>query len=161
MNYLLEKYKDEEAKAKDFLEDKNTLQGRILALVEDIANQEEKIKDLRIHKVEVKNQINEFEILLDDSKVVDENLLNENARMKAQNTKLEEDTKVLLNNIEEINQKIELNAILNDIDINELKLLTQNNAVVQNSINTLMSKWDKVNSKLAEMEVKSKNKEEI
>ena len=160
MNYLLEKYKDEEAKAKDFLESKNELQGKILALVEDIANQEEKIKDLRINKVEVKNQINEFEVLIEDYAVIDENILQENARLKLANTKLEEDTKDLLVKIEEINQKIELNTILNDIDINELKMLTQNNAIVQNSINTLMSKWDKVNSKLAEIETKSKEKKE-
>ena len=46
--------------------------------------------------------------------------------------------------------------MLKDIDINELKSLTQNNAMVNNSINTLISKWDKVNSKLEEIEKKSK-----
>jgi hypothetical protein len=159
MNYLLEKYKDEEAKAKDFLEDKNTLQGRIVALNEDIANQIEKEKELRIHKVEVKNQINETETLLEEAIVVDENLLANNAQLKLSNTKLEEDTKDLLAKIEEINQKIELNTILNDIDLNELKMLTQNNAMVNNSINTLMAKWDKVNTKLAELENKKDKKD--
>ena len=160
MNYLLEKYKDEEAKAKDFLEDKNILQGKILALVEDIANQQEKVKEMCINKVEVKNSINEFEILIEDNKVIDEMLLVDNKRLKELNTKLEEDTKVLNYKIEELNQKIELNTILNDIDINELKMLTQNNAIVNNSINTLMSKWDKVNSKLLEMENKKGKPEE-
>jgi len=161
MNYLLEKYKDEEAKARDFLENKNELHGKILALAEDINNQQEKSKELKITKVELKNSIHEFEALIEDNKVIDENLLNENAKLKAANTKLEEDTKALLINIDEITQKIELNTILNDIDINELKMLTQNNAIVNNSINNLMAKWDKVNTKLMEIEKKDIKKDEF
>ena len=36
--------------------------------------------------------------------------------------------------------------------MNELKMLTQNNAVVNQSINLLMSKWDKVHTKLQQIE---------
>ena len=46
--------------------------------------------------------------------------------------------------------------MLKDIDIGELKMLTQNNAIVNNSINTLISKWDKVHAKLSEIEQKGK-----
>lgn len=42
-----------------------------------------------------------------------------------------------------------------DIDIGELKMLTQNNAIVNNSINTLITKWDKVHAKLSEIEQKN------
>jgi len=161
MNYLLEKYKDEEAKARDFLENKNELHQKIMALTEDINNQQEKLKELKITKVDLKNSIHEFETLIEDNKVIDENVLNENAKLKTANTKLEEDTKALLINIDEITQKIELNTILNDIDINELKMLTQNNAVVNNSINNLMAKWDKVNTKLMEIEKKDIKKDEF
>ena len=54
--------------------------------------------------------------------------------------------------IEELQQKIELNTILKDIDIGELKMLSQNNAMVNNSINNLISKWDKVQTKLHEIQ---------
>ena len=48
--------------------------------------------------------------------------------------------------------------MLKDIDIGELKMLTQNNAIVNNSINTLITKWDKVHAKLSEIEQKNQNK---
>ena len=51
-----------------------------------------------------------------------------------------------------IQQKIELNSLLKDIDLNELKMLTQNNAMVNSSLNTLMSRWDKVQSKMDEIQ---------
>ena len=43
-----------------------------------------------------------------------------------------------------------------DIDINELKMLSHNNAIVNSSINTLMGKWDKISTKLEEIN-KNKN----
>ena len=47
--------------------------------------------------------------------------------------------------------------MLKDIDVNELKVLSQNNAIVNNNINTLLSKWDKVHSKLVDIEKKQQN----
>jgi tetrahydromethanopterin S-methyltransferase subunit G len=72
----------------------------------------------------------------------------------------EKDIKDIKIKIDEIQQKIELNSMLKDIDINDLKMLTQNNAMVNNSINTLISKWDKVHSKLEEIEKKKEAQSE-
>ena len=72
----------------------------------------------------------------------------------------EKDIKDIKIKIDEIQQKIELNSMLKDIDINDLKMLTQNNTMVNNSINTLISKWDKVHSKLEEIEKKKEAQSE-
>ena len=83
-------------------------------------------------------------------------LVDENKKMSEENEKYEKDIKDLRVKIDEIQQKIELNSMLKDIDIGELKMLTQNNAIVNNSINTLITKWDKVHAKLSEIEKKPK-----
>ena len=85
-------------------------------------------------------------------------LVDENKKMSEENEKYEKDIKDLCVKIDEIQQKIELNSMLKDIDIGELKMLTQNNAIVNNSINTLITKWDKVHAKLSEIEQKNQNK---
>ena len=82
----------------------------------------------------------------------------ENKKTSEENEKYEKDIKDLRVKIDEIQQKIELNSMLKDIDIGELKMLTQNNAIVNNSINTLITKWDKVHAKLLEIEQKNQNK---
>ena len=47
--------------------------------------------------------------------------------------------------------------MLKDIDINELKVISRNNAIVNNNINELLNKWDKVHSKLVDIEKKQKD----
>jgi len=46
--------------------------------------------------------------------------------------------------------------ILKDVDLGELKMIAQNNNLVNNSINTLMGKWERVHTKLVEMENSNK-----
>jgi alcohol dehydrogenase class IV len=82
----------------------------------------------------------------------------ENEKIRFNSQRYETDIKALKNKLEELQQKIELNTILKDIDVGELKILSQNNAMVNNSINSLLSKWDKVQMKMQEMEARSSEK---
>ena len=84
-------------------------------------------------------------------------LIADNEKLRQENDELEQNIKKTRIDIEEIQQKIELNAMLKDIDINELKVLSQNNAIVNNNINNLLSKWDKVHSKLVDIEKKQQS----
>ena len=86
-----------------------------------------------------------------------------NEKFKKSSEKYEIEIKNIQTKTEEIQQKIELNSILKDIDLNELKMLSQNNAIVNQSINSLMSKWDKVQTKMKEIEEtdEQKNKNKI
>ena len=80
-----------------------------------------------------------------------------NEKLKQIADKNEVDIQNLNVKIEEFKQKIELNTILKDVDVSELKMLSQNNALVNNSINNLISKWDKVQTKLHEIEENQKS----
>ena len=81
-------------------------------------------------------------------------LIQENERLRNENDELEKNIKKTRIDTEEIQKKIELNAMLKDIDINELKVISRNNAIVNNNINELLNKWDKVHSKLVDIEKK-------
>lgn len=151
MGLLLEKFKQEEGNARELLEEKNSLQQKIAASYEVIENQKEAEAQAKRDLIDVRNQIDELETLVEEKQGIQNNIQNENERMKQTAGKYETEIKHLKKKMEEIKQKIELNSILKDIDISELKMLSQNNALVNNSINTLISKWDKVHSKLNEM----------
>ena len=94
---------------------------------------------------------------MNENKDILSELIQENERLRNENDELEQNIKKTRIDIEEIQQKIELNAMLKDIDVNELKVLSQNNVIVNNNINNLLSKWDKVHSKLVDLEKKQQN----
>ena len=157
MELLLTKYKDAEANARDLLEKKNKL-------LQDLALLDANIKEFKIQDSEIKEEIvktktdiNQTDDFLNSNKDILVDLIQENERLRNENDELEQNIKKTRIDIEEIQQKIELNAMLKDIDINELKVLSQNNAIVNNNINNLLSKWDKVHSKLVDIEKKQQN----
>jgi len=159
MNLLLNKFKQEEAKARELLEEKNSISQRIVLLNEVIENQSVKESETKRELIEVRNAIDEIKIIIEENSSNLSSISQENEKIRYNSEKYEIDIKVLKKKIEELQQKIELNTILRDIDINELKILSQNNAMVNNSINSLISKWDKVQNKLQEIEGKSQNNE--
>jgi len=154
MNKLLDKYRDEENQAKDMLEQKNQMIQNLKLLNTEITNSENLEQDQKIEIVELKNAIDQHNIMIEEEKVTLTAIVTENDKLKIQNEKLEAEIKILYKKTDEILQKIELNNLLKDIDINELKLLSQNNAVVNSSINSLIGKWDKIHSKLDELNKK-------
>ena len=156
MGLLLNKYKEEEATARNLLEEKNALMQKISNIKEDIDNQTDTEGKTKAEIIEVKNNINQLNELINDNTAQLEVLQTENNKLNEENEKYEKDIKDLRIKIDELQQKIELNSMLKDIDIGELKMLTQNNDIVNNSINNLISKWDKVHAKLSEIEQKEK-----
>ena len=160
MGLLLAKYKEKEAEARNLLEEKNTLLQKNAQLKETIDSEIDQDEQIKMEIIDVKNNINQLEDLISDSNNKLETLVDENNQFKMENEKYESDIKNLKIKIEEIQQKIELNTMLKDIDVNELKMLSQNNAIVNNNINNLISKWDKVHAKLEEIEKKDKENQE-
>ena len=158
MGLLLNKYKEEETIARNLLEEKNALMQKISSVKEDIDNQNDVEVKTKGEIIEVKDNINQLNEIINDNNAHLEVLVDENKKMSEENEKYEKDIKDSRVKIDEIQQKIELNSMLKDIDIGELKMLTQNNAIVNNSINTLITKWDKVHAKLSEIEQKNQNK---
>jgi hypothetical protein len=149
---LLSRFKDEEQLAKDLLDERTQLNTRLLALNEDISNQASLERDNKYSLIEMKNNIQETQIQIEDNKNQLDALADENEKLRRANAKFDHDIQGLRYKIDELKQKVELNAILKDVDIDELKLLTQNNALVSNSISTLVTKWDQAYSRLQELE---------
>jgi len=160
MGLLLTKYKEKETEARNLLEEKNSLLQKNSQLKDDLDNQIEQEEQIKMEIIDVKNNINQLEDLINDNNNKLEGLVDENNQFKMENEKYESDIKNLKIKIEELQQKIELNTMLKDIDVNELKMLSQNNAIVNNNINNLISKWDKVHAKLEEIEKKDKENQE-
>ena len=146
----------QEAKARELLEEKNGIQQKVLITNEDINQQSEKEKEISLSIIDCRNSIYDKKNQIEDEHLIFTNVAQENEYLRKENDKLEIDIKTTIKKIEEIQQKIELNNILKDVDLNELKMVTQNNALVNNSINALMNKWERVHSKLLEMESNNK-----
>jgi hypothetical protein len=151
-NLLLNRFKDEEQLAKDLLEERTGLNQKLIALNEDITTQGNLERDHKYTLIELKNNIQEAQIQIQDYKVDLDHVVKDNEKLRGANLKYEHDIMAIRFKMDELKQKVELNAILKDVDIDELKLLTQNNALVGNSISTLVSKWDQAYSRLQEME---------
>ena len=160
------KFLFEEEKERDkYLEENNRLNDEMDNLSKmNEERMKEAIKEYNIQDGEVKDQIvetktniNQTDDFLNENKDILSELIQENERLRNENDELEQNIKKTRIDIEEIQQKIELNAMLKDIDVNELKVLSQNNAIVNNNINNLLTKWDKVHSKLVDIEKKQQN----
>ena len=157
MELLLTKYKDAEANARALLEEKNKLLQELALLDANIKEEEIIFSEVKNELVETKTNINQTEDFINNNKDILVQLIADNEKLRQENDELEQNIKKTRIDIEEIQQKIELNAMLKDIDINELKVLSQNNAIVNNNINNLLSKWDKVHSKLVDIEKKQQS----
>ena len=125
MGLLLNKYKEEEATARNLLEEKNALMQKISNIKEDIDNQTDAEGKTKAEIIEVKNNINQLTELINDNTAQLEVLQTENQKLNEENEKYEKDIKELRIKIDELQQKIELNSMLKDIDIGELKMLVQ------------------------------------
>ena len=157
MELLLTKYKDSEASAKDLLEQKNKLLQDLSILNAKIKEDEIDDNQIKEEIIKTKTNINQTDDFLNSNKDILTDLIQENERLRNENDELEKNIKKTRVDIEEIQQKIELNAMLKDIDINELNIISHNNARVNSNINDILSRWDKVHSKLVDIEKKQQN----
>lgn len=152
MNSLLNLFKSVEKNARDLLDEKNELSQELARLIEEETNFEGRETSLNSDILNIKNETDELDLFTKEK--IDNNLKleEENKKYELDNQRLEEEIRINKINIEELKQKAQLNEMLRDVDINELKSLTQNNSLVNQSINQIMSKWDKVYAKLNEIE---------
>ena len=159
MELLLTKFKDVEANAKDLLEKKNKLLQDLRILNENINEENIIFSEIKKDIIDTKTNINQTDDYLNTNKEVLIELIQENEKLRNENDELEKNIRKTRIDVEEIQQKIELNAMLKDIDVNELKVISQNNVIVNKNINDLLSKWDKVHSKLVQIENKQQTKQ--
>lgn len=144
---LMGKIGDEESRSKVYLEEKLKLEQELLDMKEDLEkdlatkakNREELIK-LKVKKSQLESQ--------------NKQLISDEASFKEKNTKLDEKNKELdkknlklKKDIQDAIQKIEINDLLKEIDVEEIQLLAQNNKTMNNAMTNLITKWNVITQK--------------
>lgn len=152
MKKLLEQQKEEELRAKALMEEKANFPHKIYQLKEDNSKQREMIGVLRQEIIENENAIDNFES--ETARLVKESIsyAKENQEILEENHRMEEEIESFKEKIKELNKRIELNAVLKDVDLDELRSIAYNNTMVNTSINTIMSKFESISQKLQSFE---------
>lgn len=152
MNVFLTKFKESEKEARNQLEEKNMLQIQLSHLIEESDNSKIKRDQQKREIIEINNEIDEYNEGIKENNIKIKEIEENNEYLEFENERLEKELNENQFKLDEILQKIELNNILKDVDITELKMLTQNNTMINQNINHLMMKWDKVYNKLQKIE---------
>jgi hypothetical protein len=131
---------DEEMKSREILKEKLDLEEELIVINQELKEEQDKqafnreelirqrVKDSQLDSQAVMLKIESEQLDKDNT-----NLLEDNAIMEAKNAKLDKQVKVILN-------KIEVNNLLKEIDIEELKLIAQNNKNMNTSLDKMMIK---------------------
>ena len=138
----MEKIANEEQKSKDVLDEKLKLEQELVDLKEDLAkltdthaiNREELIK-LRVKNSQLDTQT----ALLTEE---DAQLSQDNQKLQDENAKLEKDNAELKHKISMTIQRIDINNLLKEIDIEEMQLLAKNNKQMNQAMENLITKWN-------------------
>lgn len=144
---LLERLKEEEAKAKEMLDAKINAEQESEVADEDAAA----IKNMRRQNREelIKMQIRESQLKSGNQRAADElaDLTEKNAALLKSNAEMEVKNETLDKQIVEIVQRVDLNTLLKEVDLEELKLLANSNTNMNMGFMQMLSKWEAINNK--------------
>lgn len=71
----------------------------------------------------------------------------ENERLFSDNERTSREIPDLKERISNVKQKIQLNEMLKEVDLDEIKMLRQNNMSVNSAISSLITRWETLESK--------------
>ena len=140
----MDRLNTEEAKARDMLEKKMQLQTQLMAMEDDVA------KSIEIYDVNrkdiIKKRVKKSELysLEDIQKDQLEKLVKTNEKVIRHNTDLEKENEELKKKITSTIQRVDINNLLKEVDVEDLKLLAQNNKQVNATIMSLVNKWQRL-----------------
>jgi len=117
------------------------IKGSIDAASKDSLGQQNEIKTER-YNIEILN--------VDFLKLKKElqELNKENSELEMENEAIARNLPELKKRIEDLRQKIQLNEILKEVDLEDMKMLKQNNMAVNTAITNLISRWENLESKI-------------
>jgi hypothetical protein len=141
----------EETRSKASLEEKLSFEQSLIILKEDLHKATDKNNQNRedLIRVKVKNSQldSQTEMLkVEDAQLTDSNdkLLKDNAELEAENTSLKVSISTTI-------QRIDINNLLKEIDIEELQLLARNNKQMNFAMENMMTKWSFIERTAATM----------
>jgi hypothetical protein len=140
----MERLKEEETKAKDMLDEKIKQQQNLTQLNEDLA--EGKALASRNREEMIKLQIRYSQLMSQDERLKgeDKSLAEENAFYVKKNVEFELDNAKLNKEIQQTIMKIDINSLLKEVDIEDLKLQAQTNKMMNSALHQLLGKWESI-----------------
>jgi hypothetical protein len=139
---MMERLKDEETKAKDMLDEKIRLQQVLNQANEDINEGKAMSTRNREEIIKLQIRLSQFKSLEEKMNEELETYQKENAFYIEKNKEFEIEIDELNQEISETIQKIDINSLLKEIDIEDLRLLAQNNKMMNSALNNLIGKWE-------------------
>ena len=139
---MMEKISNEESMSKDVLDEKLKQEQELIDLKEELAKLTEKHSHNReeLIKQRVKNsQLDSQRRTLDEE---EQHLTLENQRLIEENEAMEKENLELKQKIQQTIERIDINNLLKEIDIEELQLLAKNNKQMNFAMENLITKWN-------------------
>ncbi len=142
---LMERLKEEEINGKNMLDEKIKLQQELNLLTESLAE----IKGIQFrNRQEIitlnikKSQLEALEGRQDEEL---KKVHKENEEYIKKNQEFEKENEGLNTEIATTIQKIDINSLLKEIDVEDMRLLAQNNKNMNMALHNLISKWETIN----------------
>ena len=141
---LMERLKEEETKAKDMLDEKIKQQQQLTQDNVDLSeaklvaekNKEDIIK-MRIRLSQLISQEEKMKEELEKLKKENEFYVKRNAEFEQENAELQKEIALTI-------QKIDINSLLKEIDIEDMRLLAQSNKQMNQALHSLINKWETI-----------------
>ena len=135
---------EEENKAKDMLDEKIKLQQSLMQLTEDLNDARALAARHREEIIKLQIKFSQLQTLEEKSKVEVQNLLEENDFYQKKNAEFEAENEKLNMEIMAYIQKIDINNLLKEVDIEDLRLLAQNNKMMTSALHQMLTKWETI-----------------
>lgn len=145
VEHILNTLKDEEGKAKDMLDEKVRLENEMKLNQEDLDRYKEIHKNNNDELIKLKSRLNLLTTQKDRLTKEVEELKTENNDYIAKNTSLEDENGILEKKIHHVMQRIEVNNLLKEVNIDDLSSAAKKNQTVNKVLMQLITKWEQVN----------------
>jgi FtsZ-binding cell division protein ZapB len=145
VEHILNVLKDEEGKAKDMLDEKVRLENELKLNQEDLNKYKSTVSDNDDELVTLKSL--KFFLSTKKDRLTGEvdQMTKENDDYISRNEELEAENNIVEGKIRSLMQKIEINNLMKEINIDDLTLATKNNQSVNQLLMNMMNKWEQVN----------------
>lgn len=141
---MLEQLKDEEQRAKVMLDAKISNDQEMEILNEDAADMAARRKANRDNLIKLRIKLSQLQTEKATKSEEYEKLQKENEDFIKSNEEFREKNEKLDAGIKMLIQRIDLNALLKEIDVEELSLMANNNAVMNKTMMQLLNKWEAI-----------------
>lgn len=135
---------DEEKKAKDLLDQKITVDQQMESATEEFEKKSTERKNLRQELLEKRLRLSMLQSANRQMTEEDKELTQFNTEMKAVNDKLEKENDALEKEVSLIIRRIDVSTLLKQIDLEEMKVLANNNNAISQGFQQLLTDWNHI-----------------